>query len=345
MRGMLHAGSSGSEFCRIEYADATGIRHNCIRMEEYIMKKIVSTIAVALIMIITTAAPCFAGTFGIESTVPEDGAKNTTKENLCVKILFTSEVGNEQSAAANRNAFRIVDKNGKEYPSLIYYNNENPKYALILADTTKIPQTGKNAIQDDTEYTCILSPDFQDNDGNTLGEEKKISFTTMNQGRGMIVYMILMVGMMVAMMVVTVIQTKKEAEKSEEQKEPEETFNPYKEAKQSGKSVQEVIAEHEKNANKGEGIMGLLGGGNKEKQEEKKEERGKRDGDCYCVKKPQPISAAGCTYKTGRRAKAEAEAEKREQEKQARKAEGYSKKKSEKKDTASKSGKKKGGKK
>ena len=63
------------------------------------------------------------------------------------------------------------------------------------------------------------------------------------------------------------------------------------------------------------------------------------------VKKPQPISAAGSTYKTGRKAKAEAEAKKREAEKQARKAEGYSKKKSDKKKEANNSGKKKGGKK
>ena len=310
------------------------------------MKRIGSIIAITLIMIITTAAPAFAGTFGIESTTPEDGAKNTTKENLCVKINFTSEIGNDESIEANKDAFRIIDKNGKEFPALIYYNKENPKYALILADTTKIPQSGKNAIKDDMEYTCILDADFRDNDGNTLGTDQKISFTTMNQGRGMIIYMVLMVGMMVAMMVATVIQTKKDAEKQAEAAvKKEETFNPYKEAKQSGKSVEQVIVEHEKESQKGDGLLGGLLGGSKEKQDEEKEERGKRDGEYYCVKKPQPISAAGSTYKTGRKAKAEAEAKKREAEKQARKAEGYSKKKSDKKKEANNSGKKKGGKK
>lgn len=306
------------------------------------MKKIVSVIAVTLIMIITTAVPAFAAGFAIESTTPEDGAKNTTKENLCVKIIFTSEVGNDKSAEANKDAFKIVDNNGKELPSLIYYNKENPKYVLVLTDTTKIPVSGDGAIQDDTEYTCVLAADFQDNDGNTLGEEQKISFTTMNQGRGMIVYMVLMIGMMVAMVVITVIQTRREAEKSAEKEVAQEPFNPYKEAKQSGKSVEQVIKEHEKESQKGDGIFGLLGGGQKAEEEE---EEPKYDGNCYRVKKPQPISAAGSTYKTGRKAKAEAEAKKREAEKQARKAEGYSKKKSDKKDDNNKSKKKKGGRK
>ena len=307
------------------------------------MKKIGAVIAITLIMLIQAAAPAFAAGFAIESTTPEDGAKNTTKENLCVKIIFTSEVGNDESVEANKDAFRIVDNKCKELPSLIYYNKENPKYVLILSDTTKIPASGDGAIKDDTEYTCVLDANFRDNEGNTLGEEQKISFTTMNQGRGMIVYMILMVGMMLAMVVITVIQTKREAEKSAQKEVTAEPFNPYKEAKQSGKSVEQVIKEHEKESQKGDGIFGLLGGSQKEETAE--EELPKRDGNCYRVKKPQPISACGSTYKTGRKAKAEAEAKKREAEKQARKAEGYSKKKSDKKDDNNKAKKKKGGRK
>lgn len=316
-----------------------------IHMEEYIMKRIGRIIAIAAIMIMT-AVPCFAADFSIEDTTPKDGAKNTTKENLCVKITFTSEVGNDESVEANKDAFRIVDNTGKEMPSLIYYNDDNPKYALILADTTKIPQTGDGAIKDDTEYTCIIDADFRDNEGNTLGEEQRISFTTMNQGRGMMVYMVLMVGMMVAMMGFTIYQTKKDAEKQAAQDVPEETFNPYKEAKQTGKSVEQVIAEHEKANNKEGGIMGLLGGKEKAEEEPKgRDKNAKRDGEYYCVKKPQPISAAGSTYRTGRKAKAEAEAARLEAEKQARKAEGYGKKKSEKKDDGNNKKKKKGGRK
>lgn len=298
------------------------------------MKRKIGTIlaAVMALMIVSTAA-CFAADFSIESTTPENGAKNTTKENLCVKIFFSKDVGNDESAEANKDAFKIIDENGKEFPALIYYNKENPKYALILTDTTKIPESGKDAIQDATEYTCVIDGSFRDNDGDTLGEEQKISFTTMNQGQGMIVYMVLMVGMMVAMMGMTFWQTKKEAEEEARRKIKEAGYNPYKEAKETGKTVEQVIAEHEKKDKK-----------NKKADAQAEKEEEKRDGSYYRVKKPQPISAAGSTYKTGRKAKAEAEARKREAEKQQRKAEGYGKKKSDKTEPDNKK-KKKGGKK
>lgn len=299
------------------------------------MKRRIGTIiaAVMALMIVGTAT-CFAADFRIDSTTPEDGAKNTTKENLCVKIFFNQEVGNDESVEANKDAFRIVDADGKEFPSLIYYNKEEPKYVLILADTTKIPESGDGAIQDATEYTCIIDGSFRDNNGDTLGEEQRISFTTMNQGQGMIVYMVLMVGMMVAMMGMTFWQTKKEAEEQAREKIKEVGFNPYKEAKETGKTVEQVIAEHEKKNKK-----------NEKKAAAQENEDQKRDGDYYRVKKPQPISAAGATYKTGRKAKAEAEAKKREAEKQQRKAEGYSKKKSDKQENDNNKKKKKGGRK
>jgi len=299
------------------------------------MKRRIGTIiaAVMALMIVGTAT-CFAADFRIDSTTPEDGAKNTTKENLCVKIFFNQEVGNDESVEANKDAFRIVDADGKEFPSLIYYNKEEPKYVLILADTTKIPESGDGAIQDATEYTCIIDGSFRDNNGDTLGEEQRISFTTMNQGQGMIVYMVLMVGMMVAMMGMTFWQTKKEAEEQAREKIKEVGFNPYKEAKETGKTVEQVIAEHEKKNKK-----------NEKKAAAQEIEDQKRDGDYYRVKRPQPISAAGATYKTGRKAKAEAEAKKREAEKQQRKAEGYSKKKSDKQENDNNKKKKKGGRK
>ena len=298
------------------------------------MKKRIGTIIAALmVLMIATTATCFAADFRIESTSPEDGAKGTTKENLCVKIFFSQPVGNEESVEANKDAFRIVDEEGKEFPALIYYNKEDPTYALILADTTKIPESGKEAIQDATKYTCIIDGSFRDNDGDTLGEEKRISFTTMNQGQGMIIYMVLMVGMMVAMMGATFWQTKKEAEEQAKENAKDASYNPYKEAKETGKTVEQVIAEHEKKDKKGKKAEAAL---------EQKEE--KKDGDCYRVKRPQPISAAGSTYKTGRKAKAEAEAARLEAEKQQRKADGYSKKKSDKPEPDNKK-KKKGGRK
>ena len=89
----------------------------------------------------------------------------------------------------------------------------------------------------------------------------------------------------------------------------EDAFNPYKEAKRTGKSVQEVIAQHEK----------------EEARRAAKEARKHKDDDedeyewidvnTYRVSKRRPISEGGSTYITGRKAiaeakKAEAEAKK-----------------------------------
>ena len=93
------------------------------------MKKRIGTIIAALmVLMIATTATCFAADFRIESTSPEDGAKGTTKENLCVKIFFSQPVGNEESVEANKDAFRIVDEEGKEFPALIYYNKEGTPF-------------------------------------------------------------------------------------------------------------------------------------------------------------------------------------------------------------------------
>ena len=122
-------------------------------------------------------------------------------------------------------------------------------------------------------------------------------------------------------------------EESKEAVEKEAVASELPSKKEAKKSDNKKVDDSKKNEKK----AGLLGSGKEPEQEEK------MDGDCYRVKKPQPISAAGSTYKTGRKAKAEAEAKKREAEKQQRKAEGYSKKKSDKKEIDTK--KKKGGKK
>lgn len=289
---------------------------------KHVLAELVAALGVVLIITIMMTGTVFADGFAIESTYPETGATNTTKENMCVKVNFTAEVGNDASRSANKNAFKITDSKGKEVPSVIYYNKKDPKYALIHIDTTKVPQSGKNAIKDDAEYICTITKDFQDNNGNTLGQDTVVKFTTMNQGRGMIVYMVLMVGMLVIMGVFTVMQSRKQMQQAEAD-DGDETFNPYKEAKKTGKSVEQVIQEHEGKGKKS-GIAALLSGGSGSKTEEEEEELPEGH---YAVKRPHPISEAGSKYKTGRKAKAEAEAKKKAAAKAKRKAEGYGKKK------------------
>ncbi len=99
-----------------------------------------------LIVMLATMFSFGAETFRITNTEPKNGAENTTKDNMCVKVFFNKPVGNDRSKAANKTAFRITNESGKEFPTRIIYSSKNSKYALIIIDTTKVAQTGKGAI-------------------------------------------------------------------------------------------------------------------------------------------------------------------------------------------------------
>ena len=299
------------------------------------MKKIFRVLIIAALLVSAMAMMSFADNgFSIESTYPVSGAKNTTKDNICVKFYFTSDVGNDASKAANEDKFSIVDEEGTVIPSRIVYNTDNPKYAIVVVDTTKVETMSSKkkdviSIKDDTTYTCTISEDFVDNSGNKLGADpnRVIEFKTMNAGRNTSIYMVMMIVMMGGMFLFSARQMKKQAEEKKEtdKNAKDEVFNPYKEAKKTGKSVEELIAEHEKEEEKkrkkqAKKAHGLFGGSNEDLSDPR------RHGIAYRVSKPAPISAAGSEFKTGRKALYEEEMKRVEAEKQKRKTEGYEKK-------------------
>lgn len=278
------------------------------------MKRTGIIACLTILIVMMTASICFgAEDFKITQTYPVDGDKGTTKDNMCVKVYFNKSVGNDKSRKANEGKFTIKDADGKEYPTLIRYNKKNDKYVLFLLDTTKVNvNDAKKGVKDDMEYTAEIASDFVDNEGVALGEDpmRKITFRTINQGRNTMIYMVMMFAMFGGMMFFTMRQQKNAQEKEEEEK-GEDTFNPYKEAKRTGKPVEELIAEHQKEEEKKRRA--------KERKEERKKiiERYREAEDCYHVQRRRPISEAGCTYKTGRKAAAE----KKREEEEARKAE------------------------
>ena len=286
------------------------------------MKRIGIVLSLVLAMLVMMTAVSFgAEDFSIVSVNPEDGATNTTKDNMCVKVTFSTEVGNDASKKANEGKFRITDEEGTEYPTRIYYNKTNQKYALILIDSTEVPRSGDGSIKDNTTYICTIDEDFVDNNGTPLGEDalRKVSFKTMNQARNSSIYMVMMFLMMGMMVFFTMRGTKKKDGEEGNSMMKELTFNPYKEAKRTGKSVEEVIREHEKEMVKA-----------RRKAERKAQTAANpmdphRSGEAYRVKKPAPASAGGSTFKTGRKAAWEAKQAQRAAEKAARKASNYAK--------------------
>lgn len=289
------------------------------------MKRIGAIVCLAALIVTMTASVCFgAQSLKIVDQYPNDGQKNTTKDNMCVKLWFNNDMDSEELQKVNKDCFTITDPKGKKLPIKVYYNNpKNKKQIMVLADTAKINTT--KDIKDNTEYTLTISGKLQDKDGNVLGEDQKISFTTLNQGQSTKIYMIMMVVMMGGMFIFSSRQMKKQAAKDQEEgKVREEPFNPYKEAKRTGKSVEEVIAIHEKEMAKKAAKEAKKASHQKDDDDDDYEEE---DSGNYRVKGPKPVSAGGSSYITGRKAAAEAKRAEEERLEKRRAANAKKKKK------------------
>ena len=288
------------------------------------MKRIGAIVCLAALIVTMTASVCFgAQSLELVDNYPDKGQKNTTKDNMCVKLWFNNEMDSEELQKVNKDCFTITDPKGKKIPIRVFYDNpKDKKQIMVLADTTKIKT---NDIKDNTEYTLTISGKLQDKAGNTLGEDQKISFTTLNQGQSTKVYMIMMVVMMGGMFFFTSRQMKKQtAKQQEEGRVKEEPFNPYKEAKKTGKSVDEVIAIHEKEMAKKAAKEAKKTSRQKDEDEDDYEEY---DNGNYKVKGPKPVSAGGSSYITGRKAIAEAKRAEEERLEKRRAANAKKKKK------------------
>lgn len=178
------------------------------------------------------------------SSYPEDGQTNTSMENLGVKLTFSDPINSDAAKAADASRFKIVDEDGETVPIQVLFSDKNDGLVLVVADVDQ-GFTAKN----NAEYTLTIDADLVDNDGDTLGTAKTITFRTYNQRVNNWVNMGMMFVMFGGIMVLTIRQNNKK-EEEEKADEPKEVFNPYKEAKRTGKSVEEVRAEQAKKEEK-----------------------------------------------------------------------------------------------
>lgn len=289
------------------------------------MKRIGTVFCLAALIITMTVSVCFgASSLKLLDSYPRNEQSSTSIENLSVKLHFNNEMGNKKSVAANKDCFKITDDQGKALPIRVFYNPKDHKEIMVLADAVKIAENKNLRVKDNTQYTLHISGDVTDNAGNTLGKEQTISFTTLNQSRNTKVYMIMMLVMFGGMFFFMSRQTKKQMEKQQEETK-EEPFNPYKEAKKTGKPVQEIIEAHEKEMAKKakkEARKAKAHADDDDEDDYKEEDNGN-----YKVKGPRPISAGGSSYITGRKALAEARAAEEERLAKRRAANAKKKKK------------------
>jgi methionine-rich copper-binding protein CopC len=212
------------------------------------MKKVSLIAVLTSLMILAASAFSFAaGELTLVSSYPEDGQKNTSMENLGVKLKFSGPINSKEAKATDADKFAIYDEDGKVVPTKILFSDKNDGLVLVLAD----PDEGFSA-KNNSEYKLVIDEGVVDNDGNVLGEEKTVTFKTYNQRVNNMVNMAMMFIMFGGIMFFSVRQqnNQKEDEESKKDAPKEAAFNPYKEAKKSGKSLEEVKAEQAKKEEK-----------------------------------------------------------------------------------------------
>ena len=202
-----------------------------------------SLIAVfAALMVMASAMVSFAaGDLHIVSSYPQDGQKNTSMENLGVKVVFNNKIDDKNTQKMNASCVTLVDEKGTQVPIKVLFSEKGGQMMLALADLND----SKYRVLNNADYTLTISSEFRDNEGNKLGQDEQITFKTYNQKANTWVNM----GMMVVMFGGLFLVSMKSATKRDEEKEvaqPQEAFNPYKEAKRTGKTLEEVKAEQAK---------------------------------------------------------------------------------------------------
>lgn len=262
------------------------------------MKRTGVLLCLLLMMMLMSASVCFAeeGGLKIEAQYPENGATGTAVENASLKMWFNQDVRpqSEQVRQANEKAIKLVDEKGKNIPIYVAYSPDEEGLMMVLSDNSA-------QIQGDTEYTLTIDPSFQAASGDTLAEGDKVSFTTLNQSQATTVNMIMMGVMMVGMIFFTSRSMKKQQEKEKAAKGKTETVNPYKEAKRTGKSVEEIVEKDKKNKEK-QAVAAAKRASKNQRAKAAKEKADKNtSSDKKRVAGPRPISAAGGQYKPAKK--------------------------------------------
>ncbi len=268
---------------------------------------IIVFMAVCFLLLTLVSSPglSLADTEGLTlvESFPKDGATNAAVENLGVKLTFNNPVNKAENHEANLKCFTLIGPEGTKLPIKVYYNPKNDCQLLVLYDTT---ETGPLTASKSEHYELKVSGEFVDNNGNKLGKDIPISFDTINQSFNTKVYMVIMLLMVAGMAFFTTRQTQKKMAENDATggRTREEAFNPYKEAKRTGKSVAEVMAIHEREVAKAEAKAAK----NKSAEYDDFDDEDEEESGNYKVKGPRPISAGGSTFITGRKALAEAKA-------------------------------------
>ena len=266
---------------------------------------IIAIIALTMLPALT----CFADSLEIVDSYPRDGGTGLQPVNCAVKLYFNQDVSGEKYMTANSTCFRITGPDKKALPITVLHDSKDTSMVLVVL---------KDTLAEDTEYKLTISGDFTATSGDMLEKNKTITFRTRSTKNDGKVSMVMMGVMFVGIIIFSSRQMKRQTQKDAEAKEKNAKVNPYKVSKKTGKSVEDIVKKEDKIKRKKaaeEAKVKAAAGDNKETKGHAEEEEEVSTN--IRVSGPRPISAAGSTYKSGKKAKAEAAAKKKAAERSA----------------------------
>lgn len=244
------------------------------------MKRIGTILSLSVLVVLLASSISFAGDLTLVNIYPKEGENGLQPTNVAVKMTFSENMTDAATQAANEGRFRITNDKGKTVEFNALYNAK--KYPNDIWLQVVKP------LEADTTYTLTISKDLQSSEGNTLNEPIVTHFAARNTEADNTGYMVLMVLMMVGMVGFTVWETGRKAKKESEKPEEDKKINPYKEARKTGKSVEEIVAKAEQEKAKLEKQRAK----ENQKQGADAEDEKARDG-VYKLKAKRPISSIG----------------------------------------------------
>lgn len=249
------------------------------------MKRVGAIICLTIIMVFTAVGTANADALSVKDIAPKDKETGMALENMGFKVYFNKDVEKKSNRTANKKLCKITDEKGREVPSIVVFDPKNKNVMMVLADT----QNKKTKIKGETKYTLKIEKGFRADDGSTM-EEFTSSFQTLNPSTSMKISMGMMVLMFGGMIFFAGREKKREAEKDNPQKVSHKKVNPYKVAKETGKSVEEIVAKDEKRKTK-----------EREKSEKERRRAEKNmepeESNAMKVSKPRRLSEVGLKYK------------------------------------------------
>ncbi len=197
--------------------------------------RIVSLVAIIGLIAINIS---YAGSLTLEDSFPTEGKSNLNPQNVAVKLIFSEKISNPATAVKNKNSFAIEDEEGKAVNFEPLYNEDKYPNEVWLQIN--------DALEQNTKYKVTVFSGMVSDGGNVLEEDLELNFATRNTEADSKGYMMLMLVMVGGMMVFTVVDARRKVKKETAQKKTDDKVNPYKEAKKTGKSVEDIVAKTEK---------------------------------------------------------------------------------------------------